>query len=140
MQKFKLDAEKSKEVFDRCGNIKVKECYNNIFKVVTEYPSMFHNNVWRVAYGYMLIFDNLYCRHCFVIDENNKIIDPTIYATEREDAEAKEYYAMFIFDDMGEYLKAVEHEEYMPGLEYHLREKDVKAQMWARDNGMIFIQ
>lgn len=83
----------------------MKECYNNIFNVVTDYIPKFRCSLWRVAYGYMKVFDNVYCRHCFVIDENNKVIDPTLYTTERQDIDSKEYFASYIFDDINAYLE-----------------------------------
>lgn len=90
--------------------------------------------MWRVAYGYMKVFDNVYCRHCFVIDENNKVIDPTLYTTERQDIDGKEYFVSYIFDDIGGYFEAIENNDYMPALEYYLKENDAQARKWAAEN------
>ena len=140
MKKYNFDTEKSKVVYEHCGDmLQVKECYNNVFKVVTEYIPKFRCGLWRVAYGYMKIFDNLYCRHCFVIDENNKVIDPTLYTTERKDIDDKEHFVSYIFDDINAYFEAVEVNDFMPSLEYYLREYDAQAREWATENGYILI-
>lgn len=71
---------KSKEIYESCKqNIAIKECYNNVFNVVTDYIGKFRNGEWQVAYGYVETMAGFYCRHCFIIDENNKVIDPTIH-------------------------------------------------------------
>lgn len=139
MEKINLDAKKSKAVFKHCRNIQMKECYNNIFNVVTDYIPKFRCSLWRVAYGYMKVFDNVYCRHCFVIDENNKVIDPTLYTTERQDIDGKEYFVSYIFDDIDGYFEAIENNDYMPALEYYLKENDAQARKWAAENRCILI-
>lgn len=138
MRKHKLDLEQSKAVYEHCKrHIKMKHCYNNVFEVVTDYMSQFRNGKWKVAYGYTEVMAGLYCRHCFVLDENENVIDPTIYVqSEQRD---KEYYVMSVFEDVDEYLAAIENENYMPALEKHLREQDKQAQMWAMENGIILV-
>ena len=46
---------------------------------------------------------------------------------------------MAVFDDVDEYLSAIEHENYMPALDKYFREQDKQAQQWANENGIIFI-
>jgi len=60
--------------------IKIGECYTNIWNIFskTNYLQT-HENI-RIAYGYVNCPEvkGLYLRHCFFIDSNNKIIDPTL--------------------------------------------------------------
>lgn len=137
MQKHTLNIDKSKEVAQRCKKqLEIKMCYNNVFKVVTTYIDNFHNGKWKVAYGYMTIFENLLCRHCFIIDENNNVIDPTLAIRENVDTE---YYAMKVFDDINEYFSAISNEKYFPALTRYLRENDKQAYKWGEINGFILI-
>jgi hypothetical protein len=137
MQKYALNIDKSKEVAEHCRkHLKLKMCYNNVFNVVTTYIDNFHNGKWKIAYGYISSVANLLCRHCFIIDENNDVIDPTIAL--RNDVDA-EYYTMKIFDDIDEYFNAVSQGQYYPALERYLYENDKQAQKWADENGFILI-
>lgn len=139
MRKHKLDLKQSKVVYEHCKQyIQIKHCYNNVFEVVTDYISKFRENEWKVAYGYTEIMAGLYCRHCFILDENDNVIDPTLYAQNKQQLE-RAYYVMAVFDDVDEYLKAIEENDLMPALEKHLREQDKQAQQWANENGVIFI-
>ena len=138
MRKYNLDLEQSKAVFENCKrHIQVKHCYNNVFEVVTDYISDFRAGKWKVAYGYTEVMAGLFCRHCFILDENGKVIDPTIYAqTEQRD---RAYYVMSVFDDIDEYFSAIENEDYLPALDKYFREQDKEATQWANENGIIFV-
>ena len=139
MLKCKIDLEQSRVVYENCKqHIQMKHCYNNVFEVVTDYMSNFRTGKWKIAYGYTEIMAELYCRHCFVLDESNNVIDPTIFA-QNEPQLQRAYYVMTVFDDVDEYLAAIESENYMPALEKHLREQDKQAQQWALENGIIFV-
>lgn len=138
MVKHLLDLEQSKAVYEYCKqHIEIKHCYNNIFEVVTDYISKFRSGEWKVAYGYVEVMAGLYCRHCFIINENGKVIDPTIFT--QSDQRDREYYVMTAFDDVDEYFSAIENEDYMPALERYLHESDQQAQKWALENGVIFV-
>ena len=139
MRKCQLDIEKSREVYEYFkDNIKVKECYNNVFKVFELSQKTFRDGKWKIAYGYVEVMAGLYCRHCFILDENGKVIDPTIFA-QTEQRLQREYYVMAVFDDVDEYLTAIMNDDCMPALDKYFREQDKKAQKWAIDNGIIFI-
>ena len=139
MRKLNLDKIKSKEFYDYFkDNIKMKECYNNVFNVFTLCPKTFREGKLKVAYGYTEVMPLLYCRHCFIIDENDKVIDPTIYAQSEPNLD-RDYYVMFVFEDTDEYLNAIESDNLMPALDKFLRVQDIEAQQWARENGIIFM-
>ena len=138
MRKHNLDLVQSKEVYENCKrHIQIKHCYNNVFEVVTDYMRKFRLGKWKIAYGYTEVMAGLYCRHCFILDEHNKVIDPTIYA--QKEQPNREYYVMAIFDDVDEYLAAIESEDYMPALVKTLREQDKQAQQWANENGILLV-
>lgn len=137
MQKYTLNIDKSKEVAKHCKKVlEIKMCYNNVFKVTSAYINNFEDGKWKVAYGYMTSVKNLLCRHCFIIDENNDVIDPTLAL--RKDVDA-EYYVMKIFDDVYEYFDAILQYECFPALEHYLYENDKQAQKWADENGFILL-
>lgn len=139
MKKHQLNIEKSKEVYEHCKrHIKLKHCYNNVFECVTDYMSKFRNGEWKASYGYVSAMVAVYCRHCYILDENNNVIDPTIFVQSEPNTE-REYYTMFVFDDVDEYLNAIESEDYMPALDKYLKEHERNAVKWAAENGVMFI-
>ena len=139
MLRYTLDIEKSREVYE-CfkDEIKVKECYNNVFNIFTLCPKTFREGKWKIAYGYVEVMAGLFCRHCFILDEKGEVLDPTNFA-QSEPQLHRSYYVMAAFDDVDEYLTAIEENDLMPALDKYFREQDKEAQKWARDNGMIFV-
>ena len=139
MLNYSLDIEKSKEVYEYFkDNLKIKECYNNVFNIFTLCPKTFRGGKWKIAYGYVSVLANLYCRHCFIIDNEGKVIDPTIF-TSTEPNTQREYFVMATFNNTDEYLNAIENDNYMPALENYLRDKDKQAYEWANEKGYIFV-
>lgn len=136
MIKYLLDIEQSKAVYNYCKpHLQKKMCYNNVFNVVTEYISKFRAGQYKVSYGYMTVFDNVLCRHCFIINENGKVIDPTIFTGSQ--STEREYYAMKTFEDVDSYFEAIETDHYYPALERYLAEENKNAYKWAEQNGFI---
>ena len=139
MKKHKLNVELSREVYGYFKDcIKVKECYNNVFNVFDLSIRTFRDGKWKVAYGYVEVMAGLYCRHCFILDEHGTVIDPTIF-TQSEPPLDREYYTMYVFDDVDEYLNAIEGDDLMPALDKYLRERDREAQLWAKEQGIVFV-
>ena len=138
MRQYNLNFEQSKAVYERCKQyIKVNHCYNNIFEVVTDYMSNFRSGKWKIAYGYTGTIPLVYCRHCFILDENEEVIDPTIFA--QPDQSDREYFVMATFEDVDEYITAIENEGCYPALNKYLREQDIQAFKWAKENSIILI-
>lgn len=139
MNRYFLDYDKSKEIYESCKqDIKFKQCYNNVFNVVTNYISKFRNGEWQVAYGYVETMAGIYCRHCFIIDENNKVIDHTIH-TNTDPNYRRTYLLLKAFDDVNEYLNAIESDNYMPALDNYLKEETKQAYRTAENNGYVLI-
>lgn len=136
MKKHLLDVETSRAVYNNCKPfLQAKMCYNNVFNVVTEYISDFRSGKYKVAYGYMSVFGSVLCRHCFIIGEDDRVIDPTIFVGST--SADREYYSMMIFDDIDKYFEAIESDEYYPALERYLRERNKAAWKWAKTNNKI---
>lgn len=134
MQCLPLNAERSKAVFDSCSKyVKVKECYINVYRVACTFFENMRFGEWRVAYGYMTSSIGLLIRHCFLIDENNAVIDPTLFAQDTVDDD-RSYYVMKVYDTFSEYLNAVEKEDNYPALSRTLRPYDERAHTWGREN------
>lgn len=139
MRKLKLDVSKSKEVYDTCKDrIEPKSCYNNCFAVLDYDSKPFRDGTWKICYGYVEVMSGLYCRHCFIIGEDGKVIDPTTF-THKEPPTHRTYYVMYVFDDVDGYLSAVFAEDCMPSLDLYFKDKDSAAQEWAKEHSLIFV-
>ena len=117
---------KSKKLYEKYSNmIGTKMCYQNIFRISVLELEKFNSGKWKIAYGYVSIYeDSLFARHCFIIDSDN-IIDPTIFVT-GEVKENPEYMVFKVFDDYNDYYTMIEKNDFKPDLIYPLRELDYK--------------
>lgn len=137
MKKYTLNYELSKTIYEKCRHlITPKECYNNIFHILTQYPIKFQSGEWKIAYGYVSSVQNIYCRHCFILSDD-KVIDPTLCV--RENDKNNTYFAFKIFDNVNEYFSALDDEGNFPALMLNLQKEDKKAQQWAQENNIICI-
>lgn len=139
MQTHTLDKKTSLEVFAECErDILPKECYKNVFRVIYSYLDNFKSGKWKVAYGYFPIrnFENLYARHCFIVDEDGKAIDPT--AMLFPDVDRRDYYSFGILN-FEEYIDAVEDEKGYVALGRYFRKEESEAQQFAFKNGIFLI-
>lgn len=135
MKNYVLNAEKSKMVYDR-GQYEIKECYTNIFRAVTENYVRFVSGEWKVAYGYVTAIRGLLARHCFIIDKSGDVIDPTICANPHTNTD-RQYYAMYVFENIEKYEIAIEREGGYPALYSTMRPYEKRAQEWAADHGFV---
>ncbi len=131
---YLIDVLRSKELAKKVKRICPKECYANVFRVFTSFPAEFRSGRLRVAYGYVSICDKLWTRHCFIITNNNEIIDPTL-ALQQDGLESRLYHVMKIFPSVQEYMEAIDSEHGYPALTRCLSREDVEAQQWCLDNG-----
>lgn len=152
MKYYKLNKEKSLEVYNKNNLLlEQKQCYTNTFMIVTEYSEKFKFGLWKVAYGYMKIAKNmnLYCRHAFVLDENNDVIDVTLAllcdnklsdTSQNIDEESNiedKYIVMKVFDKVEEYISALEENDRYVALETYLRKEDAKLLEWSMKNNVF---
>lgn len=125
--------------------IAVKKCYENVYNIAIACPQNFTSGRWRIAYGYM---DSgvpcLLLRHCFILDDCGRVIDPTIVVAretiQEELGGEKEpwpnYFTMYVFQDIREYIDAFRQEKNMDFRAF-LLEYDRKAVAWATETGRI---
>lgn len=152
MKFYKLNKEKTLELYNKKNLLlEKKQCYMNTFLVVTEYRENFKLGLWKVAYGYMKITKdmNLYCRHAFVLDENNEVIDVTLallcdnklsdisHNIDEESNIEDKYIVMKIFDDVEEYLSALEENDRFVDLETYLHKEDTELLEWSMKNNIF---
>ena len=138
-----MNLDKSKEVFNRCkGFMRLKECYTNIFYAVAEY---FHDNFktdkWRVAYGYMQSVENIYVRHCYIVDDEGNVIDPTAVLVKDNMARysyPKDYLTFAILPTK-DYIKLVKENDGFVGLERVFRQKENEAMEYALAHNIFLI-
>ncbi|MFP7486445.1 hypothetical protein SFC65_19965 [Priestia filamentosa] len=136
-----LNIQKSKEVYKALSHsIEIKQCYNNVYNVLTSrYRKQFSSRKWKIAYGYLSSIENIMVRHCFIIDEEGKAIDPTIIATNRLDrAEFPEYISFVVLDEE-EYIKELEEAHWYPTLYTSFQEEVGKALEWARVKERVLV-
>lgn len=139
MEQYFLNSEQSRAVYSKYKKIiKPKECYTNVFNVLAQEFSKFESGEWRVAYGFVSSIECIYCRHSFILDKDNLVIDPTMCASDRDNTE-RVYYVMKVFDEIKDYISAIDSEEGYPSLGRYLRRAEMKAQEWGKQNGYIFI-
>lgn len=140
MKKVMLNAEQSKAVFDRKPSLyKPKECYANIYRAATEFNDEISSGKWKIAYGYYDVSccsPILLARHCFFLNENNEVIDPTVF-TRKENNLNHTYYVMYVFQNWKNYFSAIIEEMYYPALEKYLNSQTKLAYQWAAQNGYI---
>lgn len=120
MKTNKLNLSESKRVYRAYEDlIQPKECYKNIFNLFTELDEL-QEGRWKVAYGYMPCVDNIFIRHCFIVNENEEVIDPTAMLYNRK--ELGENYLIFAVLDKDDYIDTLWEEEGYAALWKHFRE------------------
>ena len=125
MKKLKLDLNHSRVMYEYFEeDIKMKECYNNTFKVMSSinFTSKFNLEDYRIGYGFIkknIGDEQMLFRHAFVIrNTDNAVIDVT--ACIWDDVESKykdyEYYVFKEYDNMDTYTDDLIKENGMPAL------------------------
>lgn len=139
MEQHFLNAELSEAVYKKYKRgIKAKECYTNVFFLLSKEFSKFESGEWRVAYGFVSSIDCIYCRHCFILERDGLVIDPTMFASERDNSE-RIYFVMKTFERTEDYISAIDSENGYPALGRYLRRIEMEAQSWGAENGYLFI-
>ena len=111
--------------------IRPKECYHNIWRIVT---SEDFNKSYQIAYGFVQAFDHVYVLHCFLVNEEDQVIDPTL-----PDSEKDNYYILRRFSYQ-EYLREICESRYPSMENRNWLKKAVKDfTNWSMENGIIAI-
>lgn len=145
IQEHKFNFKLSKETYENNKNrIEKNLCYNNVFNLITwDDEDKFRGEKWKVAYGYVTLpsESSIMVRHCFVINEENEVIDPTLVCTNYEDLDKIKgnKYITFAILELDNYLDMLWKYDRMPELTEPLFEKDKLASEWAMENGVMLI-
>jgi hypothetical protein len=137
IRSHEFDREESLLIYEKHSNvIERKGCYNNVFNLLSRYPQKFSSKEWQVAYGYIQAIPGLYVRHCFIVTNKGKAIDPTIGTFEHCINDAHNHKS-FVILDVDRYLKLLLKHEGEPSLFYAFREDEKKMGQWARRNNVL---
>lgn len=137
MKKLKLDLNAAKLMYSHFkDNVKVRECYNNTFEVMSliNFTRKFNQSDYRVGYGFIcknVGKEQMFFRHAFIIkNADDAVIDVT--ACLWKDVESKyedyEYYVFKEYETMDEYTDALIEENGMPAL--HKTSHDEEIEMY----------
>ena len=144
MKEFKIDYDKSYDLFLKYkSRLLPKEPYKNIYKISNSEPENFlpNNQKWKIVYGYMTIFGQLICRHCFFIDENDNVIDPTIFLSPNNSKDkiiAIKYFPLRVFYDINEYNEKIKQNNWQPNIFNLIKYREKDIQQWLdRKNYLI---
>lgn len=137
---YKMNYEESKKVYEECSDcIEMKNCYNNIFNVMFHNGEKFRSGEWKIAYGYYTAIDNLMARHCFIVANGSEVIDPTVFTQSKQDKE-RLYMSYKEFEDLEEYLDALDKDDRQPALYDYMRRIEMEVALpWAKENGFILM-
>ncbi|WP_168898374.1 hypothetical protein [Bacillus sp. ISTL8] len=141
VEMLKINYEESVRVHkENLRRIEKKMCYNNVFNVVSYVDDKFHSGEWRVAYGYWTAIDGIMARHCYIVDKDNRVIDPTAPFSTTKDIRNVDYLTFKIFEDADEYLELLWEHDREPALYKAFLEEEKKAHEHAMKNNLILIQ
>ena len=140
-KKYNKNIEKSIEYHNAYKKlIKPKDCYFNVWRIVTNTNFIKNNANIRIALGYVNIYqiDNettLYGGHAFFIDENDLVIDVTLTKDSQDT-----YYSLIEFDNVSDYINTVTDCTY-PSLMNYLPYKKLKNEFtqYGIENDIIAI-
>ena len=137
MKPASLNRDVSLEVFQASPERFAKQmCYANVYRAITDNWLRATSEGWKVAYGYYSVTTMapvLLARHCFILDGNGLVIDPTIFTHTGD--KSYQYFTMYVFDDLHSYFSAVAESEYYTALEQFLRPYKEQAYHWAVEHG-----
>ncbi|MGE6347867.1 hypothetical protein ACQKIY_25665 [Bacillus mycoides] len=138
---LRINYEESVKVHkENLRRIQKKMCYNNVFNVVSFVDNKFYSGEWRVAYGYWTAIDGIMARHCYIVDNDNKVIDPTAPFSTTKDIKNVDYLTFKVFEDADEYLELLWANNREPALYRAFLEEEKKAHEYAMKNSLILIQ
>lgn len=139
MNPFQLNLAATTDILSRCkSKVAKKQCYANVFHVATSCMQKLTSGEWRIAYGFVFSTQNIYVRHAFFLDQDDKVIDPTPFSG-KKDREREQYFVFKTFGTVSEYLDAINQEGGYPALSRFLRVEEQKLQQWGYENGYLFI-
>ncbi|HDR7066887.1 TPA: hypothetical protein QCW42_003993 [Bacillus cereus] len=137
---LRMNYEESVRVHEENGiMLEKKMCYNNVFNVLSYHTGKFRSGEWRVAYGYWTAIDGIMARHCYIVDKDNNVIDPTAPLSTDENVKDKKYLTFKIIDGLDSYLDLINEHDREPALYRAFLEEEKEAHEYAMKNNLILI-
>lgn len=106
-QKLKMNYELSKKMYEEYKNlIKIKGCYHNIAMIITRSSVEMLGDL-KIGFGAWqipLYEDNIFAKHCFLLKDNS-VIDPTYFASGKNDNSDYMIFKTLSVDEYLEYLE-----------------------------------
>ena len=135
-----ISLRKSKEIFDEIPDfIEMKMCYNNVFNIMTHYVHEgFSSGDWKIAYGFISALDNVLVRHCYIVDNDGDVIDPTVFRFSNH-SDRNFNYLTFKELSKDSYIEAVIENNYEPALYNSFIEEESQARKWGLQRNKILL-
>ncbi|PFR88897.1 hypothetical protein [Priestia megaterium] len=115
-----LNHKLSTEIYEEFREfIQEQQCYKNIYYVLSQCIHKFKEQGWKIGYGYFSDVNEHYFRHCYIIDEQGTVIDPTYMLFNHSVSTKSPVYWTFTSLDVNEYLALVEKYDNTPSLLKH---------------------
>lgn len=136
-----LNIEETWRVYQEYPNlVKLKECYMNVFRIATQLEEVMSGR-WRVAYGYMPAhLDKLkvYVRHCYMLDEDNKVVDPTcmLFYDKRDCGD--EYLTLASYN-LGDYIGKIIANDFILSLDNCFTDAENKLRDECLQKGIVLL-
>ena len=130
----KKSLEESKRIAETYQEIlSPNSCYHNVFTLMNR-GSVNIPDTWKICYGYIMLETSSVkfgIRHCFFLNENEEVVDPTL------PDDQKEYYIVKTFTG-NEYRKIISEEEEI-GFRKVLQEREVACMRWGYKYNVVFL-
>lgn len=85
MNPFQLNLAATTDILSKFkSKVAQKQCYANVFHVAISCMQKLTSGEWRIAYGFVFSTQNIYVRHAFFLDQNDKVIDPTPFSRKKD--------------------------------------------------------
>lgn len=127
MKEYYLDLKLSQKVYNSNKNVlEIGKCYNNIFNIITT-PELVKQDI-RICYGFIYRKSiNIFSRHCFILLEDNTVIDPTTLFWKAENVADTIIYYPFKAYTFHEYLLVLSKKANRTDLYEELIKEEVQA-------------
>ena len=104
-KRFKINYELSKKVYEEHKNvINIKSCYRNVAMIIASYNIELLRDL-KICFGawQVPLSDNVFAKHCFLL-KGDDIVDPTYFASEKNDNRDYMVFKALTVDEYLEYL------------------------------------
>ncbi|MED3955563.1 hypothetical protein P4603_26185 [Priestia aryabhattai] len=120
IHEHELNHKLSKEIYEEFREfIQEQQCYNNVYYVLSKCIHKFKEQGWKIGYGYFSDVNEHYFRHCYFVNEEEMVIDPTYMLFNFSVSTKPPVYWTFSLLNVVEYLSLVGNNDNRPELLKH---------------------